>query len=392
MEPMYAIFGFSKLKSLGNIQAVLDHMTRRKKVLNDHENKCDVLITPPALQDIEKELSWYCPRKGAVLAYDILLTASPQWFEGKNEAQIQEWEIESLQWAADTFGGADNVKGCICHRSEATPHLQIIVIPEHDGRLAASYYTGNRKLLRQLWTSYAEAMKPFGLQRGREYSPADHKDIRSYYADIADGKRMAEQKKLLPEDVPSPTLTDRLNPQKYVAEITNSVLHRMMDENGNLRSALEAERRKNRKLEKEVISDRKAYALIKENPAYVTQLQSDLNREKNKSREYHERFRDLVTGIKEFFSNNIPLDSELRAPEKLGNLASFWELYVCTKRESEPEPILDVNAAEHQAEQKQEPAAAIEEKLSAVRIPKEKRKKCRTVMQNVEENAKGRSC
>ena len=140
-----------------------------------------------------------------------------------------------------------------------------------------------------------------------------------------------------------------------------------------------------------MISDRKAYALIKENPAYVTQLQSDLNREKNKSREYHERFRDFVTGIKEFFSNNIPLDSELRAPEKLGNLASFWELYVCTKRESEPEPIQDVNAAEHQAEPKQEPAAAIKESLPTVRIPKEKRKKCRIVMQNVEENAKGRS-
>jgi len=392
MEPMYAIFGFSKLKSLGNIQAVLDHMIRRKKVLNDCENKMDVLIIPPTLKEVEEELSLYRPRKGAVLGYDILLTASPQWFVGKTEAQIQEWEETSLQWAVDTFGGMDSIKGAICHRSEATPHLQIFAIPQHEGRLAASYYTGNRKLLRQLWTSYAEAMKPFGLQRGREYSPAAHKDIRSYYADVAAGKRMAEQKKVLPEDVPSPTLTDRLNPQKYVAEITNSVLHRMMDENGNLRSALSAERKKNKELTKMIAADRKVYAAIKENPDFVTQLRSELNLEKNRTREYVERFRDLVTGVKEFFNNNIPLDSELRAPEKLGSLALFWELHVCTKRTYEPEQILNVDTVKPPAELKQEPVTMTEEKLPAVRIPTKKKKKCRTVMQNVEEKPKGRSC
>ena len=333
MEPMYAIFGFSKLKSIGNIKAVLDHMTRSKKVLNDCENKMDVLITPPDLNELEKEISLYRPRKGAVLAYDILLTASPQWFTGKTEAQIQEWEEASLQWAVDTFGGMDSIKGAICHRSEATPHIQIIAIAQHEGRLCASHYTGNRAKLRQLWTSYAEAMKPYGLQRGREYSPAEHKDIRAYYADIAMGKQMADDIEIRENDIPSPTISDRLDPKKYAAEITRTVLRRLLDENGNLRSALDAERKTNKELSKKIAADRKVYAAVKDNPDYVKQLEAELAAEKQKAQEYGERFSALITGMREFFNHHIPPTSELRNPDKLGTLTSFWELHNCTKWE-----------------------------------------------------------
>ena len=49
-----------------------------------------------------------------------------------------------------------------------------------DGRLSAKDMF-NPKTLRVLQTEYAEAMKPFGMERGVEHSRAKHEDIRHAY-------------------------------------------------------------------------------------------------------------------------------------------------------------------------------------------------------------------
>ena len=322
---MFAIVGVGKLKTAGNIKGVLDHMTRSRKTENSNGRANDILVNPAPLPDIMEEISQYFPRKNAVLAYDFLLTASPEWFTGKTEEQIKEWEAASLQWACDKFG-RDNIKAAICHRDETTPHLQLVIIPEHAGKLNARYYTGGREKLRALWTEYAAAMKPYGLERGKEYSPAKHTDIKAYYAAVNKGAELAAVRKVKAKDLPAPELGDRMNPRQYAAELINRVTDFIRKENGNLRAALDAERNQREELARQMQRDRELYNSLKETPERFRELQEAIKQEAAERMQEQAKYKKLLEAIAAYFRKNIDRNSSLRHPDKLGALKDFPEL------------------------------------------------------------------
>ena len=321
----YAIVGIGKLKTAGNIKGVIDHMTRQRPTENSNGRDNDVLIAPPTLPDIMEEIGQYLPRKNAVLAYDCLLTASPEWFTGKTEEQVKDWERKSLQWASDKFG-RDNIKAAIAHRDETTPHIQLLIIPEHDGKLNARYYTGGRAKLRQLWTEYAAAMKPLGLERGREYSPAKHQDIKAYYAAVNKGAELARVRKVTAEELPAPELLDRVSPRQYAADLINRVTAFIRKENGNLRAALAEERNLRKKIALQMAQDRELYNTLKKSPERLRELQEAVKAEAMKRMQEQGKYKSLLAAIGEYFRNNIDPDSILRHPDKLGKLQDYPEL------------------------------------------------------------------
>jgi hypothetical protein len=97
-----------------------------------------------------------------------------------------------------------------------------VVVPlTADGRLSAKDLF-NPKTLRALQTEYAEAMKPFGLERGVEHSRAKHEDMRHVYgAQERSRGELAELTK--PEPAPrlrieGPSGLDLVNLSKWRAE------------------------------------------------------------------------------------------------------------------------------------------------------------------------------
>ena len=325
MAELYAIFGVSKLKTIGNIEAVRAHMLRTRYTANSNGKQNRIMIQPPALPELQKLIESYQPRKNSVLCYDTLLAASPEFFKGKTEEELQAWEDASLLWAKNTFGEA-NVLGCVSHRDETSPHLQLLILPAVDGRLNARAITGGREKLRKLWTSYGKAMQPYGLQRGREYSPAKHKDIQAYYADVNEAKAQAKAKMIKASQLPAPSLEDRLNPREYAASLINFVETKLIKENANLRAALRAG-----KTEKEALVDsasryRKLYQNLKEDPELLHKLQEAYKRERAAKAQTAARFNELINAIKTFFNNNIPVNSVMRKPDALGALRGFPEL------------------------------------------------------------------
>lgn len=261
----YAIIGIAKLKTGGNVAGALDHMERKRKTENSNGRDNDILIQPPPLPEIMREINSYLPRKNAVLAYDVLLTASPEWFTGKTEEQVKEWEAASLEWARGKFG-SDNIKAAIVHRDETTPHIQLLIIPEHKGKLNARHFTGGREKLRALWTEYAQAMKPYGLERGKEYSPAKHQNIKAYYEAVNRGKAITEKQDLRPELLPAPGLADRLNPRQYAAELIEEATENTRQQNASLKIELKRERAERERLEKRIAADRKLYYTLQVTP------------------------------------------------------------------------------------------------------------------------------
>lgn len=333
----YAIIGLAKLKAAGNIKAVLEHMTRSRKTENSNGRANDVLIQPPQLPEIMDRIHSYLPRKNAVFAYDFLLTASPEFFQGKTEEEIHAWERDSLAWCRETFG-SDNVIGAICHRDELTPHIQALIIPEKDGKLNARAYTGGRDKLRNLWTSYAKKMKPWGLQRGKLFSPAEHKAIKDYYTDVNKAAELAARGKIKPEQLPDPGIKDHANPRQYAADLINFVVKRLQQQNANLRQGLAAANREKESLKESTARDREIYALIKDNPDAFRKLQEALLQEQKGRTADKERYFLLLAAIKDYFRRNIDAHSVQRKPEALGQLQTFPELADAIRLDITPEP------------------------------------------------------
>ncbi len=124
-------------------------------------------------------------RPDSVRGVEVLLTASPEAFKRQADGTPNDWH--GSQWAEanvaflkDKFG-EQNVVSCTLHQDELTPHFHAMVVPlTADGRLSAKDLF-NPKTLRALQTEYAEAMKPFGLERGVEHSRTQHEVMRHVY-------------------------------------------------------------------------------------------------------------------------------------------------------------------------------------------------------------------
>jgi hypothetical protein len=124
-------------------------------------------------------------RHDSVRGVEVLLTASPEAFPRQADGTPNDWH--GSKWAEANIAflkakfGEQNVVSCTLYQDELTPHFHAVVVPlTADGRLSAKDVF-NPKTLRALQTEYAEAMKPFGMERGVEHSRAKHEVMRHVY-------------------------------------------------------------------------------------------------------------------------------------------------------------------------------------------------------------------
>jgi hypothetical protein len=124
-------------------------------------------------------------RHDSVRGVEVLLTASPEAFPRQADGTSNDWH--GSKWAEANIAflkakfGEQNVVSCTLHQDEQTPHFHAVVVPiTSDGRLSAKDVF-NPQTLRALQTEYAEAMKPFGMERGVEHSRAKHEVMRHVY-------------------------------------------------------------------------------------------------------------------------------------------------------------------------------------------------------------------
>ena len=187
--PNYAIMRMTKLKSVGNIGASLQHNFRERETLNadpertpenEHDGAESSSETIGKLR--EKLPDKY--RKDAVLAVEYMMTASPEWFDTASAEDEKKFFERSREWLEEKYG-KENVLLTSIHRDEKTPHMAAYVVPINDkGRLSAYSFTGQRQQLRDDQTRFAEKMQDIGLERGIEGSKAKHKSIQQFYKEI----------------------------------------------------------------------------------------------------------------------------------------------------------------------------------------------------------------
>lgn len=122
-------------------------------------------------------------RKDAVVAVEILLTSGPEFFDAIEidreklavDPKFLAWVERSIGWAKKEFGA--NLVDAVLHMDESSPHIHVLTVPlTKDGRLCAKEVTARAEMQRRQ-TQYAEAMKPFGLERGTPASETKREHI-----------------------------------------------------------------------------------------------------------------------------------------------------------------------------------------------------------------------
>ena len=123
----------------------------------------------------------------------------------ESEGRLGEWCDSTMQWLYSTFG-KENVVAATLHADEETPHIHATIVPIVQGERRKAkteaengkrkYKTKKNKVrlcaddvltpkkLEEYQTTYAEQMKPFGLERGIYGSEAKHRSNMEYYKEI----------------------------------------------------------------------------------------------------------------------------------------------------------------------------------------------------------------
>lgn len=200
----FAIMRCKKLKSAASVAASLSHCFRDRETANADSSKTVLnahLRAESAAEGMDKLMSLLPQkrRKDAVLAVEYVMTASPDWWRQVSQDHQQEFFKKSLDWLAQKYG-QDRVFVATVHHDETTPHLSAFVVPlTRDGRLSAKEFIGDRAQMSLDQTTYAEAVRGLGLERGVMGSRAKHQSVKAFYAALAKGTQTVTQ--LTPEDV-----------------------------------------------------------------------------------------------------------------------------------------------------------------------------------------------
>jgi len=151
-------------------------------------------------------------RKDAVLANDILLSVSPEWFRPDNpeasgtydKNRVKAFAAEAEQFLRKQFG--PRLVTAVLHLDEATPHVQAVVVPviaKADGthRLSSKDYFGPDRL-RVLQQAWEDQMRPHGVGPRTKGSRARHTTLRAYYSALETSRSTDKRPKITVDEPP----------------------------------------------------------------------------------------------------------------------------------------------------------------------------------------------
>ena len=128
-------------------------------------------------------------RKDAVKAVGVIMTGSHERMKviENDPALFEDWKKANYQFACQEFGQKNIVRFTL-HRDEKTPHFHCVFVPitPQGGLSAKQFMERGSGALRGYQDRYAQAMKPFGLNRGIpvELTHREHIPTKQYYRSI----------------------------------------------------------------------------------------------------------------------------------------------------------------------------------------------------------------
>ena len=157
MKAQYAILRFAKYKGpeIGHIEA---HNEREKEkyasnpdvdTARSHLNFHLVMPERKYRAEAEKQIAAAgCrTRSDSVRVVEALVTASPEFFNGKKRSEVRAYFTEALEFIKQNQN-PDTIISAVVQMDEKTPHMHLCFVPlTEDKRLSAKEIVGNKKKL-----------------------------------------------------------------------------------------------------------------------------------------------------------------------------------------------------------------------------------------------------
>ena len=181
-KAQYGILRFAKYKGpeIGHIEAHNERM--KENYASNPDVKTELsknnfhLIEPRGKYRAEAERqiaqAGCRTRKDSVRIVETLITASPEFFQGKSDKEIRAYFERALAFMK-TKQDPSTFVSAVVHMDEKTPHMHLCFVPiTADGRLSAKDIVGNKKKLTQWQDEYWSYMvkKYPDLERGESAS------------------------------------------------------------------------------------------------------------------------------------------------------------------------------------------------------------------------------
>jgi Plasmid recombination enzyme len=193
------IFRMSKLKSFAAIAGAEHHNRRTRTTLNADPDRLDANFVflgdadRPLVELAQERIGAQKIRKNAVLAIDVFVSASPEYFRPEAPAKAGNWQGDRVTawleaneiFLAQEFG-VGRILRAECHLDESTPHIHAVVVPlTATGKLSyRQLYGGSRTQLSALQDRAWVAVADLGLERGMKGSQATHQAVQEWYAEM----------------------------------------------------------------------------------------------------------------------------------------------------------------------------------------------------------------
>lgn len=232
-RPYYAIMRIGKIHNYAVLDAVEGHNTRKipTGIVADRPAPIDWIKHDGSFSDRAKQVlrdtgaEW---EKGKILAVEVLVTTSPEWWKNASPEQKAGWAKANFEFAQDQFG--PGLISFIPHLDESTPHVQFVGLPLYNAKKGTpgpkpskpesiarrakeeaeapeiwrlSYHEkfgGDPERLAKLQTRYHSYVAHLGLERGKDTRGLNikHQTLKEYKSKLQQAERkLFEQQKAI---------------------------------------------------------------------------------------------------------------------------------------------------------------------------------------------------
>lgn len=256
---MKQVIDIQKYKTDQEITQVANHNLRQVASRNVRKSKTkdNIYFAGNSKMDVVAEMNKKLAvvpkfRKDANKVVNLVLSASPEFFENATEKEIKEWAKESHKWAEETFG-KENILYSVLHQDEKTPHIHLALVPIFEGKLRSNHWFDGPAKLKKIHDSYAKVSKKFGITRGQKGVKSSPEELESYYTKV-NASTIYERKldnKLdeLFEKIDNPAFKYKLNPWSLMEEIVKPLMTQLTKNLSHYRTKNESNKKMVKELE-----------------------------------------------------------------------------------------------------------------------------------------------
>ncbi|RUS93954.1 hypothetical protein DSM106972_094910 [Dulcicalothrix desertica PCC 7102] len=266
----YSVCRIEKIKTWANLATSAQHTIRARETLNADLSVGNTWLIGALDSDINKlileKIGAQSIRSNAVLAIEMLLTASPDYFRPHDPTlagvyipqRVEDFASACTDWLTTRY--FDRVVRAILHLDESTPHIHAYIVPlDNRGKLNARELFNGRYKMSELQDSFARAVEHLGIERGIKGSKAKHTDIKKYYAAVNSQSHHINLEDVLPSEEEAVSISEYRALVKEILQpklnvLNNQLVHQELKlrEKRNIEIAAQNSERERRQLEARV--------------------------------------------------------------------------------------------------------------------------------------------